>query len=80
MTKIFIRILKAIGWTAFTIWGLLTLIVIAFLIHRWTNPGWKSISNRDLLDYVYLSVWLLGIFVLTVIINLLIQKKKKYSR
>jgi uncharacterized protein YggT (Ycf19 family) len=80
MTNIFIQLFKVIGWTALTIWGLLTLIVIVFLIHRWTNPGWKSISNRDLLGYFYLSGWLLGIFVLSVIIKSLIQRNKKYSR
>jgi hypothetical protein len=62
MTKYFTRIIKVVGWTALTIWGLLSLIVIAFLIHRWTNPGWKSISNRDLIGCGNFSGWLLVIF------------------
>jgi len=43
-------------------WGLLTMIVIIFLIHRYLNPGWKSISNRDLKDYGKISLIFFTIF------------------
>jgi len=43
-------------------WGFLTMIVIIFLIHRYLNPGWKSISNRDLKDYGKISLIFFTIF------------------
>lgn len=71
----------AIGWSAFIIWGLLTLIVIFFLIDRWNNPGMKSISDRDLLNYVNFSIWLLGFFAASrLIIWITASGQKKHSR
>jgi hypothetical protein len=43
-------------------WGFLTIIVIIYLIHRYSNPGWKSISNRDLKDYGKISLIFFTIF------------------
>jgi len=80
MLKVFQYILKIIGLTAFIIWGLLTFVVLIFLIDRWTHPHTKSISNVDLLIYVNFSLWLLGIFITSkIIIWLLVKGKKKYS-
>jgi hypothetical protein len=81
MTKAAKYLLLIIGWTVFAIWSLLTLVVIIALIHRWTNPGWKSISNVDLLWYGELSIWLLGGFaILRLLIWLLTLGPRKYSR
>ena len=33
-------------------WSIRTIIVIYFLIDRWINLGWESISNYDLHDYI----------------------------
>jgi hypothetical protein len=75
------RIARAIGWSAFIIWGLLTLIVVFFLIDRWNNPGVKGISDRDLLDYGNFSLWLLGFFLASrVIIWFIATNDKKHSR
>ncbi len=57
--KKLINILRYI-FTGF--WGFLTIIVIIYLIHRYLNPGWKSISNRDLKDYGKISLIFFTIF------------------
>lgn len=58
-------IAKTIGWILLIIWGLLTILVLISLIDRWANPGYKSVSNRDLLDYGKCSIWLFGLFGIT---------------
>jgi uncharacterized BrkB/YihY/UPF0761 family membrane protein len=45
------KLVNVIAYLMMGLWSILTIIVIFFLIHRWTNPGWKSISNTDLKDY-----------------------------
>ena len=42
------KIIKAILIILYLPLGLLILITLFGLIHRWTNPGYKSISNLDL--------------------------------
>lgn len=75
------RIVRAIGWAALILWLLLTLLVLVFLIDRWNNPGVKSISDRDLLDYVNFSIWLLGFFAASrLIIWFTVSGQKKHSR
>ena len=43
-------------------WGFITMVVLLFLIHRYLNPSWKSISNRDLKDYGKVSLIFFTIF------------------
>ena len=57
------------------IWSVLTIIVIIFLIHRWLNPGWKSISNHDLKDYGIISLIFFIIFAVLKFVNFSISKK-----
>ncbi len=42
------KIIKAILIILYIPFGLLILTTLFGLIHRWTNPGFKSISNHDL--------------------------------
>lgn len=42
------KIIKAILIILYIPLGLLILITLFGLIHRWTNPGFKSLSNLDL--------------------------------
>jgi hypothetical protein len=75
------RIVTAIGWAALILWSLLTILVLVFLVDRWNNPGVKSISNRDLLDYVIFFIWLLGFFLASrLIIWFTASGQKKHSR
>jgi membrane protein DedA with SNARE-associated domain len=53
----------AIACLAFALWGLLTIPVVLFLVERWVNPKTTGISNRDLLDYMYVSLVLLPIYI-----------------
>jgi|GEM_PF-3322630 len=57
--------IRHIGKIVLWIWLFLTAIVIMFLIHRFRNPGWKSISDTDLIDYAKFSCLLLGVYVVT---------------
>ena len=50
------KLINIIKYIIIGIWGLLTIIVILFLIHRLLNPGWKSISNLDLKNYGKISL------------------------
>jgi len=51
----------------FLVWGFISIIVIYFLISRWLNPHIKGISNKDLIDYLEVSVFFVIIlFVLQV--------------
>jgi hypothetical protein len=80
MRKVIQYIIKIIGWAAIIIWGLLTFVVLIFLIDRWTHPHTKSISNVDLLTYGNFSLWLLGIFITSKIIIWIFDIwRKKYS-
>ncbi|WP_179321130.1 hypothetical protein [Winogradskyella helgolandensis] len=56
-------------------WGFLTIIVIIYLIHRYSNPGWKSISNRDLKDYGKISLIFFSIFGILTFLKYSITKK-----
>ncbi len=63
MTKKLLEIIfTAVACLAFALWGLLTIAVILFLLIGWANPNIKGISNRDLLDYMYISLALLPIY------------------
>ena len=63
MTKKLLEIIfTAVACLAFALWGLLTIAVVLFLLARWANPNTKGISNRDLLDYMYISLVLLPIY------------------
>ena len=63
MTKKLLEIIfTGVALLAFAFWGLLTIAVVLFLLERWANPNTKGISNRDLLDYMYISLVLLPIY------------------
>ncbi len=70
--KKLINILRYI-FTGF--WGFLTIIVIVFLIHRYLNPGWKSISNRDLKDYGKISLIFFSTFGILTLLKYYIRNK-----
>jgi ABC-type multidrug transport system fused ATPase/permease subunit len=55
------RLINSLSYIMIGLWGLLTIIVIIFLIQRWANPGWKSISNHDLMDYGQITLIVLPI-------------------
>jgi len=57
------------------LWGLLTIIVIIFLIQRWANPGWKSISNHDLMDYGQITIIILSIVGFLFFVRYFINKR-----
>ena len=79
MTKVFTYISKVIGWTAIILWGLLSLLVLFFLVDRRKHPHMKSISDRDLKDYLKISMWLIGVFgVARALIYLLNGRQKKH--
>ena len=67
-------IIRLIGKIAVWIWLFLTVIVGLFLIHRLRNPGWKSISDTDLIDYAKFSFLLSGVSTVT---RLIIKNKKQ---
>jgi len=65
------------------IWSLLTIIVIFAFIHRWTNPGLKSISNHDLKDYGLITGFFLLIIGFLFFARFFIKKQstsKQYDR
>jgi len=80
LTKVFSNITKLIGWTAIILWGLLSIIVLFFLIDRGIHPHIKGISNLDLKNYLKISIWLIGIFGVTrVSMYVLNSGQKKHS-
>ena len=63
MTKKLLEIIfTGVALLAFALWGLLTIAVILFLLGRWADPHTKGISDRDLLDYLYISLVLVPIY------------------
>jgi hypothetical protein len=62
----FRKLINAIGWSSFIIWCLLTFVVLFFLIAQ--QPHVKGISQADLIDYKHVSIWLLGVFIVAIII------------
>jgi hypothetical protein len=62
------------------IWGFLTIIVIIFLIHRFLNPGWKSISNIDLKNYAKISLLFLPIIGILHYLRILINRKLNLNK
>jgi hypothetical protein len=68
------KMINILSYVIIGLWGLLTIIVIVFLINRWTNPGWKSISNNDLKDYGQITVVVLVTIGFLFFIRLLINK------
>jgi phosphatidylserine synthase len=67
-------IIRLIGKIALWIWLFLTVIVGLFLIHRLRNPGWKSISDTDFINYAKFSFLLLAVYIVT---KLIIKVKKE---
>jgi hypothetical protein len=57
------EVIKKLATGIFMIWLLLTIIVFYFLFDRFTNPGYKGISNTDLIDYGKISIVILAIFI-----------------
>jgi len=76
--KLLIIIKKLVNIIAFImmgLWSILTIIVSFFLIHRWTNPGWKSISNPDLMDYGVITIIFLFIVGFLFFVKFIINKR-----
>ena len=69
------RILNILKYIFAGFWGFLTIIVIIFLIQKFLNPGWKSISNRDLKDYGIITLMFFAIFGILKIMTFSISKK-----
>jgi nitrate reductase NapE component len=75
MTKKLLEIFfTGIALLAFALWGLLTIAVVLFLLGRWANPQTKGISNRDLVDYLYISLVLLPIYGAWLIFKVTVRK------
>jgi|LakMenEpi03Aug12_release.lakeMendotaPanAssembly.Ray.scaffolds.fasta_scaffold4108988_1 hypothetical protein len=55
--------MRRLGIISLTLWIILTVIVITFLVDRELNPGRKSISNIDLINYGKISIVMIGIFI-----------------
>ncbi len=72
LLKNFINIMKYIFAG---IWGFITVIVIIFLIHRFLNPGWKSISNLDLKNYGKISLLFMPIIGILHYLKIIINRK-----
>jgi hypothetical protein len=68
------KILKIILIIFYIPLGLLLLITTFGLIHRWTNPGFKSISNHDL-NQIAIVMFINLILILFVIIVKRLLKK-----
>jgi len=68
------RILKGIKYLFITTLGILLLITFLGLTHRFTNPGFKSISLMDL-KYLVQAITINTIFLLLII--LIIQRTKR---
>ena len=63
MTKKLLEIIfTGVALLAFAFWGLLTIAVVLFLLARWAEPNTNGISNRDLVDYLYISLVLVPIY------------------
>lgn len=75
MRKFLIDIFRAIGLTALTFWGIISFFVFIFVIDRFLHPHTKGISNKDLGDYVELTIWLVPIYLLSRVIMKLFSKK-----
>jgi hypothetical protein len=68
-------LINILTYTMIGLWSLLTAIVVVFLIDRWTNPGWKSISNHDLKDYGLITIVVLLIVGFMFFMKFLINKQ-----
>ena len=79
LLTIFKKLISIIAYTILGLWSILTIIVIYFLIHRWTNPGWKSISNHDLKDYGQITIIILPIVGFLFIVRYFIKKRLAYK-
>jgi membrane protein DedA with SNARE-associated domain len=67
-------IFTGVALLAFSLWGLLTIAVVLFLFERWANPHTKGISNRDLEDYLYISLVLAPIYGAWLVFKLRVRK------
>jgi hypothetical protein len=79
MFKIIFKILAGL---IFGLWTILTLIVLFFLLDRWTNPGRKGISDVDLMLYAKISLTMLAaagllLFISKKIGKVVIRKNKE---
>ena len=72
-----LKILRSIATFTFALWIFLTVIVLIATVHRWMNPGFKSISN---LDYYHYSLCTLGAFVLIASIFLIKKLSSSENR
>jgi hypothetical protein len=57
----FVTTLRVLAGLVFGVWASLTLLVLFFVVDRLTNPGQKSISDADLIDYGKISLVMLGV-------------------
>jgi hypothetical protein len=71
------RITKVILIILYIPFGLLILITLLGLIHRWSNPGYKSISGTDLKQ---IGTLILINVILIVFVYIIRQIIKQYMR
>ena len=69
MKIIFYHLVKFAGRIVLGLWCLLTIVVVLFLVDRFIHPHTKGISNVDLQDYGYITLFALPVFVLTLFIS-----------
>ena len=69
------KVINILTYIMIGLWSIFTIIVIFFLIHRLTNPEWKSISNHDLKDYGQITIIVLLIVGFMFLLRLFINKR-----
>jgi hypothetical protein len=57
------KIFRLLGFVSLTLWILLTVVVITFVVDRESNPVRKCISDVDIALYWKVTIVMLGIFV-----------------
>ena len=77
MRETFKYILIVIGGAILAIWGFVTAIVLVGSIHRWSNPGQKSISNLDLKEYMEFSFWVIGFVAILFLLHRFFSYRQK---
>jgi uncharacterized BrkB/YihY/UPF0761 family membrane protein len=69
------KVINILTYIMIGLWSILTIIVIFFLIHRLTNPSWKSISNHDLKDYGQITIIVLLVVGFMFLFRFIINKR-----
>ncbi|TWJ00859.1 hypothetical protein JN11_02119 [Mucilaginibacter frigoritolerans] len=75
MTNNLIFLLKKLSLLCLLLFTILSFIVGFFCIDARIHPHEKGISKTDILDYIYVSVTLLFLYIICKIITFILSKK-----